>query len=91
MLCDIPTAWADEGQLPQSNRSMASRLSAKWKDAASQMRQFVRQAAPLAFASSLVLLNGNLVIYFIRWSFAAEKAEPMVGVLERSIICRKPA
>ena len=80
VLSDIPTAWAVAGQRPQSTRSMASRLSAEWYGGARQLWQFVRQAAPLAFASSLVLLNGNLVIYFIRWSFAAEKAEPMVGV-----------
>jgi O-antigen/teichoic acid export membrane protein len=80
LLWDIPSALKVSGQAPHSIIFDARDLSAKWQDSAGPMWEFVRQAAPLAFASSVVLLNGNLVIYFIRWSFAAEKAEPMVGL-----------
>ena len=80
LLWDIPRAGKVCGQVPQSIFAKATQFPAQWRGSLGPLWQFVRQAAPLAFASSVVLVNGNLVIYFIRWSFAATKAEPMVGV-----------
>ena len=80
LLWDIPSAFQLVGSGARSIRSKAKQFSAEWRANIGDLWRLVRQAAPLAFASSMVLLNGNLVIYFIRWHFGADQAEPMVGV-----------
>ena len=80
LLWDLPSAGKLSGSQSHSILATATQFPALWRGNVGAMWQFVRQAAPLAFASSVVLVNGNLVIYFIHWSFAAAKAEPMVGV-----------
>jgi O-antigen/teichoic acid export membrane protein len=41
--------------------------------------QLIRRAAPLAFASGLIVLNPNILIYFIGWTSGA-RSEELVGV-----------
>jgi O-antigen/teichoic acid export membrane protein len=68
---DIPNARTLNAQAADAQRQA-------WSIA--EMRGFIATAAPLAFATSLVLINGGFPIYFMRWHYGPELAEPMIGV-----------
>jgi O-antigen/teichoic acid export membrane protein len=68
---DIPSVRVLNAQVAEKHRQSF---------ALGEMREFIATAAPLAFATSLVLINGSFPIYFMRWYYGPEIAEPMIGV-----------
>ncbi len=80
LLIDIPSARlvTKHAALSESHAHSA-RNGGPWFFSGSSGLQLVRGAAPLAFASGLVVLNPNILIYFIRWS-SGERTEELVGV-----------
>src|SRR5262249_23062895 len=76
LFCDIPNSRFVAHLASQSSPPAASSESSL--ASAPQLWAFLKQAAPLAFASSLIILNPNIVIYALRIAFGKDST-PLIG------------